>query len=401
MSAPKTIALLDPFGGLAGDMLVGAVLDLGVEVEWLRAQLATLGLPDWALEVQATMRRHLGCTKADFRVVDETSHRHLPEIRERIAASGLSARAKAMADRAFCLLAEAEARVHRVPVDHVHFHEVGAADAILDICGVSAGLDRLGVDALLCGPLPGGSGTIRCEHGDMPCPAPAVVELLTDFTLRPGEGEGEMVTPTGAALLAAWGRALRPGELELQPLRAGYGAGTRSSSVLRLTLARPGAASKSEGPLAALAGELERDEIVVLETHLDDETPEQLAWLAERLLERGAVDVAYAPLTMKKGRPGVALTVLAPPAARDAALACILGESAAIGVREQLVARTVLRRRIETLDSPWGPVRVKRAGGRTKAEHDDLARIAAAHDLPLHHVRAAIERLAHQSVLPG
>lgn len=384
------MAVLDPVGGLAGDMLLGAVIDLGVEVDVLRAQLGSLGLPDWSLEVEATQRRHLGCTKASFRVPVETGHRHLPEILARIEGSSLSPRAKAMATRSFRVLAEAEAAVHRIPVERVHFHEVGAADAILDICGVSLGLDALGLEpgALVCGPLPGGSGTIRCDHGEMPCPAPAVVELLADFEVQLGVGDGEMVTPTGAALLRAWGRPLATGEV-VRPSKSGYGAGTRPASVLRLTL---GEAGETRDPDSA--GDLRRDEVFVLETHLDDETPEQLAWLSERLFALGALDVAFAPLTMKKGRPGVRLTAIVRPAEHQAAVACILRESAAIGVREQRLARTTLARAIEPVRTRFGPVPVKRAGGRFKAEYEALAAIARAHDLPLHAVRREVEAAA-------
>lgn len=376
------LALLDPFGGLAGDMLLGALLDLdaGLEAE-LTAPLASLGLAQWSLGVDATTRRQLGCVKATFCVPDERDHRHLPEIRERIERSSLPARAKQKADEAFCLLAEAEAKVHRIPVERVHFHEVGAADAILDICAVSLGLARLGVETLLCGPLPGGSGTIRCAHGDMPSPAPAVVHLLEDFVIQHGVGEGEMVTPTGAALLRAWGRPLSAGELSYRTRAVGYGAGTRSTSVVRLSLI--------EAEHAA-AGELLRDEIYVLETHLDDESPQLLAYLSERLFELGALDVALAPLTMKKGRPGVALSVQVPPGLREPAVAMILRESSALGVREQLVGRTILRREMDSLDTPWGPVRVKLALGRARPEYEDLAGIARREQMPLREVTAFV-----------
>ncbi|MEM9455505.1 MAG: nickel pincer cofactor biosynthesis protein LarC [Myxococcota bacterium] len=389
------IALLDPVGGLAGDMLVGALIDLGIERPWLRQQLESLGLPGWSLEVEATTRRHLGCTKATFQVPKEHGHRHLPEIRARIEASTLPLRAKRLADRAFCVLAEAEARVHRIPIERVHFHEVGAADAILDICGVSLALDHLGVHEVLCGPLPGGTGTIDCAHGQMPCPAPAVVELLADFVIVAGVGDGEMVTPTGAALLRAWGRPLPAGSVAYRGARAGYGAGTRPASILRLTLAEPVVpvppiepteTPTKDGPQRPWL----RDRVCVLETHLDDETSEQLAWLSERLFALGALDVAFGPLTMKKGRPGVALRVIAPPEHRAAAITCILRESTALGVREQWVDRAILARDIQTLTTPWGTVRIKRAGGRFKVEHDDLARIAREQDRPLHRVRAML-----------
>jgi uncharacterized protein (TIGR00299 family) protein len=388
------VALLDPFGGLAGDMLLGALIDLDPALpEALREPLKSLRLPNWRLDYGATTRRAIGCTKATFTVPDEADHRHLPEIRERIANSTLPSLAKQKADEAFVRLAVAEAAVHRIPIDHVHFHEVGAADAILDICAVSFGLARLGIDELICGPLPGGSGTIRCEHGDMPCPAPAVVHLLEEFVVLAGVGTGEMVTPTGAALLRAWGRPLRAGEqLGYRSERVGYGAGTRSSSIVRINLVR------REAPSAAVVDqELVRDEIAVLETHLDDESPEVLAFVSERLFSLGAVDVAFAPLTMKKGRPGVALTVLVPLDKRGEAIGAILRETTALGVREQIVARTTLARRIETITTRWGDVRVKWAGERPRPEYEDLARVAREHDVPLHTVAETVVALARKA----
>lgn len=374
-------------------MLVGALLDLDPELlPALREPLASLRLPGWRLDAEPAMRRQLGCVKANFTVPDEADHRHLPEIRARIDASSLPARAKQKADAAFVLLAEAEAKVHRISIDRVHFHEVGAADAILDICAASFGLDYLGIDELLCGPLPGGSGTIRCAHGDMPSPAPAVVHLLEDFVVLAGVGEGEMVTPTGAALLRAWGRPLAAGELGYRTLAVGYGAGTRLRSVLRVTMIEPIDLSEPVEPVES--GEHQRDWVYTLETHLDDESPELLAWVSERLFELGAVDVSFTPLTMKKGRPGVALTVIVPPAQREQAVAAILRETTALGVREQLLARTTLAREITTLDTPWGPVRIKRAGGRDRPEYEDLARIARARKLPLREVAEAIAELA-------
>ena len=371
-------------------MLLAATFDLGVDASQLAADLRGLGLPDWQLEVEPALRRELGCTRARFDLPVETGHRHLPEIRERIAASGLPAPVRERADRAFLLLAEAEAAVHRIPVDRVHFHEVGAADAILDICGVSLALHRLGVEELLCGPLPGGSGTVHCAHGELPCPAPAVVELLAEFELLPGRGEGEMVTPTGAALLCAWGRPLREDEPPLRVRATGYGAGTRATSVLRLALAERAGAGDAPSELPGLpGGAVTRELICQLDTHLDDVDGELLAYLGERLFALGAVDVAFIPLTMKKGRPGVALRVLVPPAQRAEALACILRETTALGVREQQLVRTVLTRETHTRSTALGPVRAKLAAGRLRPEYEDLAALARAQGRPLHEVRAA------------
>lgn len=362
-----TLALLDAFGGLAGDMLLGGLLDLsagpgGAPNTQCLGALDSLGLPDWALVVESTTRRSLGATKVSFRVPEEPGHRHLPEILARIEASEMPGNAKHRAMATFRRLAAAEARVHRIGIDEVHFHEVGAADAILDICGVALAMEELGIDALYSGPLPAGTGTVECAHGEMPCPVPAVVELLSEFELVAGVGDGEMVTPTGAALLATLGRPLQPG-LHYRPGRSGYGAGTRSQSVLRVTLAETG---------AAMSG----DEVFVLETNLDDVPPEQLAWTLERLFEAGALDVSYSPLVMKKSRPGVLLRCIAPAEQREVLVATIFAETPTLGVREQRVQRRVLERETVEVTTAHGPARVKVAGGAGYPEYEDCARIA-------------------------
>lgn len=377
MSAPSVVAsrpmralLLDPFGGLAGDMLLGALLDLGAPADLIDTQLESLGLPGWQLALGPTERRGIGCTRAVFRIPEEDDHRHLPEILDRIAASGLPTRAKERAAATFRRLAEAEARIHRVGIDEVHFHEVGAADAILDICGVSAALVALGVDELLTLPLPAGTGTVACAHGELPVPAPATLELLAGFPILAGVGRGEMVTPTGAALLATWGRPL-PDGFAYRPGRVGYGAGARETSLTRVVEVEP------------LAPAADHDRVWVLETHLDDVPAEELAYLMERLFALGALDVAYAPLVMKKGRPGVALTCLVRPEAREAAIRAIFAETPTLGLREQLVDRRVLPRTLETLETPLGPVRFKVSGTSASPEYEDCAAIARARDLPL------------------
>lgn len=371
------VALLDAFGGLAGDMFVGGLLALarreGLGDEVL-APLSSLELPDWRLEQQSVRRRSIGATRVVFHVPDEHAHRHLPDIVRRIEASELPQRARELAIEVFGVLARAEARVHDIPVEKVHFHEVGAADAILDICGSALLLTQLGIEQVFCGPLPGGTGTVRCEHGEMPCPVPAVVELLGEFELRAGEGEGEMVTPTGAALLATVGRPLPQG-LAYRPLAVGYGAGTRETSVLRFTLAEVEASEATQ-----------TDEVVLLETNLDDTTPEQLAFAMERLFEAGALDVSYSPLVMKKGRPGTLLRVIAPVELRTRMLDSMFSETPTLGVREQRLQRTVLARKSVEVKTRHGAVRVKVAGGSAYPEFDDCARIAREHGLPLRQV---------------
>jgi len=346
--------LLDPFGGLAGDMFLATLLDLGADEAAIRAGLASLPLPQWRLEVVAAERRHLGCTYLRFHVQDEHDHRHLPEILAMIDASTLPPRAKARARASFTALAEAEARVHRIPVEQVHFHEVGAADAILDVCGVALALELLGVDDVWCDSLPRGSGTVVADHGELPCPPPAVVELVADrFPLVPG-GEGEMVTPTGAALLVAVGR-LTPPRARFVVQRAGYGAGTRKSSVCRGTLVRVEAAAEAKGDAP---NDLLHDEICVLEAHLDDATGEEAAFLMKSLFEAGALDVAYHPIVMKKGRPGLALTCMVRTGDEVALTRVLFAHSPTLGVRRTRVERWVRSRELLQVHTPWGPMRV-------------------------------------------
>jgi uncharacterized protein (TIGR00299 family) protein len=377
------ILLLDAFGGLAGDMLLGGLLDLGASADLLRLHLSSIGLPRFELVVEPATRRHLGCTRVRWEVEDETDHRHLPDILAMITGSSLPVRARAMAEEAFGRLAEAEARVHRIDVDAVHFHEVGAADAILDICGVCLALTELEVDEILCTPLPGGQGEIRCDHGTMPALAPATAELLKGFPVLAGAGDGEQVTPTGAALLATWGRPL-PRGTAVTLGAAGYGAGTRESSVLRLAHAE----------LAEARGQ---DTVAVLETHLDDRTGEELAYLLERLLEAGALDAAYAPLVMKKGRPGVALTCMARPEERDQVREVLLRESGTLGVRERLVERTVLPREVREVETRFGPLAVKVSGDRAEPEYEPCARAAREHGIPLREVYEEVRRAFRDS----
>ena len=369
--------LLDPFGGLAGDMFLATLLDLGADAAAVRSGLASLPLPEWQMEVVAAERRHLGCTYLRFLVQDERDHRHLPEILAMIETSTLPPRAKGRARASFTALAEAEARVHRIPVEQVHFHEVGAADAILDVCGVALALDLLGIEDVWCDSLPQGSGTVVADHGEMPCPPPAVVELVAGrFPMVPG-GEGEMVTPTGAALLVAVGRRPPP-QVRYVVQRAGYGAGTRQSSICRGTLIR---VDSTTAAIGAESPDLIPDEICVLEAHLDDVTGEEAAFLMQSLFEAGALDVSWHPIVMKKGRPGLALTCMTRTGDERALTRALFAHSPTLGVRRTRVERWVRPREVLEVHTPWGPMRVKRAGARLHPEYDDVASIASAHGL--------------------
>lgn len=363
--------LVDPMGGAAGDMFVGALIHLGVDASRLRSVLASLGLADWRLEIESTQRRHLGCTWARFIIPEEHGHRHLPEIIQRIEASALSTRARARAVACFQHLGEAEARAHEIPIERVHFHEVGAADAILDICGVCHALDGLDIDELWVAALPAGTGTIRCAHGDMPCPAPAVVHLLEGFDLLLGVGDGEMVTPTAAAIIKTYGTPLRQNQgVAGRVLGSGYGAGTREQSIMRVT------SLELDAQHPAVPEGLRRESVLQFETNIDDRSPEQLAYAADRCFENGAVDVAFTPSTMKKSRPGQRMTVLAPLARRHQLLDVLFRETGTFGVREQIVERWVAERETLVAETVYGPIRVQSTRHSFAPEHDDCASAA-------------------------
>jgi uncharacterized protein (TIGR00299 family) protein len=372
------VAYLDAFGGLAGDMFLGALLDLGVDREALLKQLESLGLPGWRWRIDSTRRRQLACTKVDFELSEDRDHRHLPEILSHIEGSTLTTRAKVRARAAFEALAAAEASAHGIPAEKVHFHEVGAADAILDICAVSAALDMLGIDRVYAGALPGGSGTVKCAHGEMPCPVPAVVNLLGDFELQLGRGRGEMVTPTGAALLVAWGAPLPEG-LELRLECSGYGAGTRQDSVLRVAI---GDTPEEDSGEVAWA----RDEVWEFHCQVDDISGEALAFGLEQVFAAGALDAYATPIIMKKGRPAHAITVLSDEQHRHAVLGAAFRHLGTLGVREQRRKRWVLEREIRQVQTRWGKVAVKVANGVPRPEYEDCAALAREHGVTLREV---------------
>lgn len=396
----------DAFAGISGDMTVGALLDLGLPLERLRAELAKLPLDGYAVAAERRFVNGIGAVKFEV-VLDDAGaaghhehdhghshgsheshgtygthathapHRHYRDIRSMLEQSALEGRVKDLALAVFARLAAAEARVHGVAVDEVAFHEVGAVDSIVDIVGAALGFAVLGVERFVVGPLPLGSGVVRSQHGPIPVPGPATAELLAGFVTRPGDGAGELVTPTGAAILAALA-----GQDALDGFRidrVGYGAGTRvladRPNLLRLVL----------GEAVAAAG---ADDVVLLETNIDDANPETYDYVMERLFAAGARDVFMTPVLMKKNRPGTKLTVVAAPADRDRLAAIVLAETTAIGLRWTPMRRLVLPRESRTVDTEYGPVRVKIAtapdGTRNLApEHDDCRRVAAARGVAL------------------
>src|SRR5690348_2671678 len=393
------IAYLDCFSGISGDMLLGALLDAGLPLDALRAGLSRLPLPGYTLAAERITDHGITGTRALVRLDASIPHEHrrLAEITALLDAAALPRRADHAARAIFRRLAEAEAHIHGTTAEDVTFHEVGAVDSIVDIAGVALGLDLLGIDQLYCSALPLTSGRVRSAHGALPVPAPATLELLKDTgaVWRGLDAEGELVTPTGAAVLAALARFERP---TLAVRAIAYGFGTRQlpwANCLRLVLGDTPAPASLVDDTAGF----ERDEIAVLESNIDNMTGEALGWLLDRLLTAGALDASYTPLQMKKNRPGVLLTVLARPEDAGRLAALILRESATLGVRLRQSQRLKSERREETIETPLGPVRAKLkliAGAAVSLApaHDDLRALAAQHNLPLAAVTARVAAAA-------
>ncbi|ATB43772.1 TIGR00299 family protein [Cystobacter fuscus] len=380
----RKVLYLEPVGGIAGDMFLAAGIDLGVSPEALTQALSGLGVPGWKLAVSRAVRHAISGTHLDV-VLDEREahpHRAYSDIRALIeAAPTLPPRAKERALAVFRAIGEAEAKVHGVSLDAIHFHEVGAVDSIVDICGAAVVLELLGDPEVYAAPPPLGSGTIRVAHGNMPIPVPATLELLRELPVR-FEGVGELTTPTGAALLKVLTR-IAPPPADFRMERIGYGVGTKDfrdrPNVLRATLGR------AEGQTQGLW---------VLEANLDDSTPQLLGYLLEHVLTRGALDAWVVPATMKKARPGHVLSVLVESSAKEVVVDLLLRESTTLGVRSYSVERRALERDWVEVETPWGPVRVKRGlrdGVVLNAhpEFEDCRRVAESAGVPLKQVMAA------------
>ena len=386
------IGWLDGAAGASGDMLLGALADAGVPLEVLQAAVTAVA-PGVELAAEPVERGGLGALRVHVRVEGlPVAPRGWREVRAVLEAAPIAEPVRALALRAFSLLAEAEAAVHRVPADDVHFHEVGALDALADVVGAAAGLVHLGLTRLSCSTLSLGSGTTRGAHGPLPVPAPAVLQLLGGVPVQAGPAAHEATTPTGAAVLRAAVDAWEP----LPPMtvvRTGVGAGGRDrpevANALRLVLGEPAASP---------------EQVVVVEATVDDLDPRVWPAVLDALLASGAVDAWHAPVLMKKGRPGAVLTALAPPAALDAVAVAVLRETTTIGLRWWPAARRVLDRTWETVDVDGQPVRVKvstdpSAGGVRTAtpEWEDVAAAAAALGRP---VREVLARAAAVSARP-
>ena len=442
------IAYLNCFSGISGDMFLGALIDGGVSQGLLEQTVAALNVGA-ELEIARVMRGGIAATKVDVLVGgekdlpreefwaqkehddthshghghghhhhhEEHSHSHehhgrgLKEIRAIIAAAGMTESAKKTAVTIFEALGRAEAEIHNTTLDAVHFHEVGAVDAMVDIVCAAVGSEALGIDEWVCSPLNVGSGTVKCAHGMLPVPAPATVKLLAGAPVYAAGPQVELVTPTGAAIVKALVK--RFGALPAMKLeKAGYGAGSRDfvdlPNVLRLTIGEwvaaeeiPARETASYTALHESHG-ISSDWIAILEANLDDLSPQVLAYAMERLLEEGALDVFSTPVQMKKNRPGALLTVLAKSEDAERLTKIIFAETSTLGVRRRDEARQVLSRRWETVETAWGPVRIKIANmngtvANYAPEFEDCRRLATEHRVPLKRVMQEALRVFSQT----
>jgi uncharacterized protein (TIGR00299 family) protein len=384
------ILYLDPFSGASGDMFLGLLVDLGVDPEQIEAQLRCLPVDGWRLSWQREKRRGIEGCRALVAIDEEHRHRSWRDIDTMLVESSLAAPVRELARRIFQRLAQAEGKVHGVPAAEVHFHEVGALDSLVDIVGVAAGLVILNAERIVCGALPFATGMVLSAHGRYPLPAPATLALLRGWPQRPDASESELLTPTGAAIIA---EVASFGPFPTMTLeQVGYGVGSRDSTD------RPNLLRGCLGRVASTAG---RDKVAVLETHLDDSTPEILGYLSERLLAAGAFDVGYSPLQMKKNRPGTRLTVVAPPAEQERLARLILRESSAIGVRFYESERLKLRREAGVVTTVLGEAVVKLIFEgeellRITPEYESCRTLAAATARPLAEIYRLVEQAADE-----
>lgn len=376
----------DCFNGAAGDMILAALLDAGWEFAALEDVVARLKLP--GVHVTAERVKRQGMAALHVQVHDDGTpqpHRHLRHVVEIITQADLPAPVAAEAQAVFARLAAAEAKVHGTTPEKVHFHEVGAVDAIVDIVGGCAGRHALGLERIVCAPPAVGSGTVECAHGIMPVPAPATAELLRGVPTQETAEPGELLTPTGAALLTTWTTRFGPPP-GLRTTAIGYGAGTRPG------VTRPNVLRLIVGDL--VAGGAAEETVVVIETQIDDATGQTVAFACEQLLANGALDAYVVPIIMKKGRPGQFVSVLSRPADADRLVELLLRTTPTLGVRRQIATRTVLGRETVAVATAFGEIRVKLGRLRDAVvqatpEYEDCAAAARKHDVPLAAVQNA------------
>jgi pyridinium-3,5-bisthiocarboxylic acid mononucleotide nickel chelatase len=373
------IAYFDCFSGISGDMTLGALVDAGVSIDVLRSELAKLNLPGYELKAEKVTRSGIAATKVHV-LIEKKDHvsRHLSDITAIISGSSIGASIKEKSIKIFNRLAEAEARVHATSAEKVHFHEVGAVDAVVDIVGSVIGLEQLGITQIRASAVNVGSGSVETAHGLLPVPAPATVELLIAIPFYQSATRFELATPTGAAILSTLGSSFGPLP-EMKVDRVAYGAGDRDfpdrPNVLRLMIGEATAA-------------YDEDTSILIETNIDDMNPQVYDYVIHKLMQQGALDAFLTPLIMKKGRPAIQLSVLTDASLVDPVVDTIFRETTSIGVRIREVGRRKLSREIREVETPYGKIRIKisRRGDEiltATPEYEDCRRIAEEKQVPL------------------
>jgi len=377
-------AYFDCFSGISGDMTLGALLDAGVPVDQLRAELHGLNLPGWELSAEKVWKNGMAATHAKVFAQDTTTHRSLSTILEIIEKSNLASGVKDRAAAIFRKLGEAEAAVHDVPLEKIHFHEVGAVDAIIDIVGACIGFSALAIESFACSALNVGGGTAKMAHGVLPVPAPATARLLLDKPTYSNGVQQELITPTGAAIVATLCSHFGP-QPPMSVSTIGYGAGTADlegqPNVLRLMV----------GEAVEQRAAAESETIRVLEANLDDMNPQIYGYFLEKALAAGALDVFSTPVQMKKNRPGMLVTVLCKPEDEPKFHDMLFAETTTLGVRTYTAERRVLARQWDTVRTSFGEVRIKvaRLNGhiqQASPEFEDCRKLAEAKNVPLQRV---------------
>jgi hypothetical protein len=372
------VCYLDCFSGVSGDMLLGALVDAGLDADALRAEFAKLGLEGVELEFEKTLRSSISGTNLTVKVAHDHSHRPLSKIEQIISSSSLRDAVKERAIRIFRRLGEVEAAIHNVSVEKVHFHEVGAWDSIADIVGACIGFDLLGIEKIYCSALNLGSGTVKAAHGVMPVPAPATAALVAEIPTYSDGPEAELTTPTGAAIVTTVSERFGA----MPPMRisaTGYGAGDKDFK------GRPNLLRVLIGEMTAAP---EATEVYVIEANIDDMSPQVAGYVRERLLDAGALDATFTPVFMKKDRPGFTVSVLAKTEDRERLGELLFNETTTLGLRMYRAERRVLERRWETVETPYGAVRIKIASGNGKIrnfapEYEDCRQLAVDQKVPL------------------
>lgn len=385
------IAYFDCFSGASGDMILGALIDAGLSPDQLKAELAKLHLRNYDIRFENVHKNGIGSTRVSV-VADglHQEHRHLYHIREIIESSDLDPLVKQKSIDIFTRLAQAEAKIHRTDIEHIHFHEVGATDAIIDIAGSVAGISLLGIEKVFCSPLHVGTGTVNCAHGILPVPAPAALELVRGKPIYSDGIQGELLTPTGAAILTTLAAEFGPLP-RMTAEHIGYGAGTSERDIPNLLRVIIG-----ETDRVFLKG-FETEQIAVIETGIDDMNPQIYEYLIQKLLDMGVMDAFLTPVQMKKNRPGTLITIICQPEKVGEISDFLMRETTTIGVRWRTDSRIKAPRSIKTVQTRYGAVSVKIAGHdhditNISPEYEDCKRIALENQIPLKTVMEEVRR---------